>query len=82
MKSGLRRPDYGQQESQSFEQAEVVAGGAEDGVASLADGPGEVVSAHAGLGLGMCDERFGRQARSSSRLMVSMTRRFWPEYRP
>ena len=43
--------DYGQQESQPFEQAsEVVAGGGENGVGGVALGSGEVVSAHAVLG--------------------------------
>jgi hypothetical protein len=42
-----------------FEQAaEVVAGGGEDGVGGVAVGSGEVVSAHAVLGLGVANDRF------------------------
>jgi hypothetical protein len=49
--------DYGQQKSQPFEWAtEVVAGGGEDGVGGVAVGPGEVVSAHPMLGIGVTDE--------------------------
>ena len=63
-----------------FEQAaEVVAGGGEDGVGVVAVGSGEVVSAHAVLGLGVANDRFDRGAATQSRLMVSVTRRLWPE---
>jgi hypothetical protein len=48
--------DCGQQESQPFEEAsEVVSGGGEDGVGGVAVGSGEVISAHAVLGLGVAD---------------------------
>ena len=51
--------DCGPQESQPFEQAsEVVSGGGEDGVGGVAVGSGEVISAHAVLGLGVSDDRF------------------------
>jgi hypothetical protein len=55
--------DCGQQESQPFEQAsEVVSGGGEDGVGGVAVGSGEVISAHAVLGLGVADDRFDRRS--------------------
>src|SRR5664279_4976728 len=72
--------DYGQQESQPFEQAsEVVAGGGENGVGGVALVSGEVFrpmrcSALAWPMTGSTAER-----RRSSRLMVSVTRRLWPE---
>ena len=53
--------DYGQQESQPFEQAsEVVAGGGEDGVSGVAVGSDEIVPAHAVLGFGVSDDRLDR----------------------
>src|SRR6202020_3040994 len=62
-RGGERGQDYGQQESQPFEQArEVVASGGEDGVGGVALGSGEVVSAHAMLGFGVSDDRFDRGA--------------------
>jgi hypothetical protein len=39
-----------------------VAGGGEDGVGGVAVGPGEVVSAHEVLGLGVANDRFDRGA--------------------
>ena len=44
------------------EPAEVVAGGGENGVGGVALGSGEIVSAHAVLGLGVADDRFDRRA--------------------
>ena len=44
------------------ESAEVVACGGEDGVGGVAMGAGEIVSAHAVLGLGVTDDRFDRRA--------------------
>ena len=62
-RGGERGQDCGQQESQPFEQAtEVVASGGEDGVGGVALGSGEVVSAHAVLGLGVANDRFDRGA--------------------
>jgi hypothetical protein len=55
--------DYGQQESQPFEQpAEVVPGGGEDGVGCVTVHPGKIVSAHAMLGLGVSDHGLDRGA--------------------
>ena len=55
--------DDRQQKGQPFEQAaEVVAGGGEDGVCGVAVGAGEIVPAHAVLGLGVSDDRFDRRA--------------------
>src|SRR5271165_6759467 len=59
--------------SHSEQAAEVVAGGGEDGVGGVAVGPGEIVSTHAMLGLGVSDSTAER--RRSSRLMVSVMRR-------
>ena len=44
------------------EPAEIVSGGGEDGVGGVAMGAGEIVSAHAMLGLGVTDDRFDRRA--------------------
>jgi hypothetical protein len=74
------RQDHGPQKCQPFDDAaEVVAGGGEDGVGGVALGPGEVVSAHAMLGLGVSDNRPTAERRRNSRLMVSVTRRLGPE---
>src|SRR5258708_38796701 len=63
VRGGERGQDYGHQESQPFEQAaEVVASGGEDGVSGVAMSSGEVVSAHAMLGLDVSDDRFDRGA--------------------
>jgi hypothetical protein len=43
-----------------WQASEVVTGGGEDGVCGAAVGAGEIVSAHAALGLGVTDDRFDR----------------------
>ena len=58
-----------------------MAGGGEDGVGGVAVGAFEEVPAHASIGLGVGGCRAGSTAdrRRRSRLITSVTPRFWPE---
>ena len=61
------------------EQAEVVGGGGEGGVAAVAVTALEIVEIHAMLGLDVADHGLDGGARLISRRMAAVTRRTWPE---
>jgi len=72
--------DLAQQKAEPADQAaEVVAGGGENGVGSVAPTVREIVAAHAVLGFEMADHGSTADLRRSSRLILGVTPRFWPE---
>ncbi|MGY4333571.1 hypothetical protein ACVWWG_007988 [Bradyrhizobium sp. LB7.2] len=68
-----------QQAEPADEATEVVASGGEDGVGGVVAAEPEIIAAHAVLGLEMADDGFDGGLRRSSRLMLGVTPRFWPE---
>ena len=57
----------------------VVSGGGEDGVGGVAAGPGEEVSAHGVLGLGVADDGLDGRAPAELALDGVVAPRLWPE---